>query len=120
MIEINEDKIFEDMEVCNCSLNESNNHCEGDCIRFDNSEITDKIQYTGLKDKNGVEIYEGYILKGLTDNIFASKKVDNYKVIWGVDSWHIEKTFLSLQELFNYNRNVEVIGNIYENPELLK
>ena len=40
---IDEEKILEDMELCDCSLNESNNHCEGGCIKFDNSEITGVI-----------------------------------------------------------------------------
>lgn len=34
------DQIIEDMEECNCALNESTNHCEGDCLRYENSVVT--------------------------------------------------------------------------------
>lgn len=35
LLQIDEEIILQNMEVCICSLNESNNHCEGDCIMFD-------------------------------------------------------------------------------------
>jgi len=41
-----EEKILEDMEVCNCGFNESVNHCEGDCIRFDEGEVINIIWNT--------------------------------------------------------------------------
>lgn len=73
-------------------------------------------QYTGLKDKNGIEIYEGDIVK---------TKNSLYKVIydkccfWGIDEMgkypiYQIKHYIMEDEIF------EVIGNIYENPELLK
>lgn len=48
ILNIDEDSIIEDMESCDCSLNESINHCEGDCLKFENSIITGKRQFTGL------------------------------------------------------------------------
>lgn len=78
------------------------------------------MQYTGLKDKNGKEIYEGDVLQGVSNNPFSLGHVNNYQVMWGVDSWHIKGTHFSIQELKNYcNNNIEIIGNIYENPEIL-
>ncbi len=35
----NEETILEKMEECDCSLNESVNHCEGDCFKFDNGKV---------------------------------------------------------------------------------
>ena len=75
-------------------------------------------QDTGLKDKNGKEIYEGdiveteiddYTFKGL---IFCSADEENPGE-WVVD------TRVGIQHPFAYH-SVTVIGNIYENPELLK
>lgn len=40
---IGESEILENEEYCDCNLTESNSQCEGDCIRFENSEITDVI-----------------------------------------------------------------------------
>ena len=36
-----EEAILEDMEECDCSFNESVNHCEGECIRFNEGEVLD-------------------------------------------------------------------------------
>jgi uncharacterized phage protein (TIGR01671 family) len=75
------------------------------------------LQYTGLKDKNGKEIYEGDVVKG----IWYGKTID--KDIFGVVDF--EEGMFGLtnkidDEPYSINRLfVEVIGNIYENPELL-
>ncbi|QEL88519.1 YopX family protein [Bacillus mycoides] len=76
------------------------------------------MQYTGLKDKNGKEIYEGDIVK------FHYKK-DIYKtgqVVWNdlFGSWDIDcSDFVAYKSLGQFESGSEVIGNIYENPELL-
>jgi len=67
----------------------------------------DFMQYTGLKDKHGVEIYEG-------DVISAYGTRD--KVYWGGIGWEpFEGSMLDAHDSVGY----EIIGNIYENPELV-
>ena len=81
-------------------------------------------QYTGLKDKNGKEIYEGDIIQEEID--FNSKMTDGvfkYKVYWDEEElcWcleHIGNESIH-HELWQCNQSTEVIGNIHENPELL-
>ena len=72
------------------------------------------MQYTGLKDKNGKEIYEGDIIK-YTQHYFNTPMI-KYKtkiVEWKYDKWGVYETNAG-------ESDIEVIGNIYENPELLK
>lgn len=70
-------------------------------------------QYTGLKNKNGVEIYEGDIINDVDYGIMICKYI-NGSFVWQ----NIENELYI--KLFNYIPNMEIIGNIYENKELLK
>lgn len=76
-----------------------------------------KQQYTGLKDKNGVEIYEGDIL---TSNVQPFKMVNPIKDGHGVVRFENGMFKLGAISLVTFINKMEVIGNIYENPELLE
>lgn len=73
------------------------------------------MQYTGLLDKNGNEIYEGDIVRS-TGNLPT-------EVIWEKDGWTTKDCWITYQDepgrAFSESEDWEVIGNIYENPELL-
>ena len=73
----------------------------------------DLMQYTGLKDKNGTEIYEGDIIWDAHAEIHGKVTFDEgtFCVEWKT---HIEHLFEVVSDYY-----AEVIGNIYENPELL-
>lgn len=76
--------------------------------------------FTGLLDKNGKEIYEGDIVSwtvGLADGV--EEVTTNYEVVYE-DAHYLLRT--KYEQPWNLSKNVfpiEVIGNIYENPNLL-
>ena len=77
------------------------------------------MQFTGLKDKNGKDIYEGDIVKlNEAAYIFTVNWVDyQFKLV------HIKYNKMDwgcIGRIADLNFNVEIIGNIYENPELTK
>ena len=92
------------------------------------TENIELMQFTGLRDRLGKEIYEGYVVKVGSKKWFDKGYTTNEEVTIGIDgvSFGNKKPFAKIyagevsgQEA-NYYDTFQIIGNIYENPELTK
>lgn len=95
-------------------------------------EDVELMQYTGLKDKNGTEIYEGDVLEREVHVVLHGTDLDKWikervVVDWKYSGWYVNEDELEFVLDEGVDRHtlcrqtaLEVVGNIYENPELLE
>ncbi len=107
---------------------------EGGTLRLSNledalGEIVARVQFTDLTDVNGVEIYEGDIIKAsavrLNDRNGYGLFEVVYDSVYGSYAGHLLKWVCSVGSPVNFplgelRFNSEIIGNKYQNPELLE
>ena len=89
-----------------------------DCYEHTDFKDIELMQYTGLKDKNNKEIYEGDIVKLRANHGIG---VIKYYDEWGAFVVeYIKPRPLTVLGMNYYKEDIEILGNIYKNPELIK
>lgn len=102
---------------------EYNQYCCEEQIK-EKSAQHDIMQFTGLKDLDEIEIYEGDIIhwvvigdiEGNPEDIGRERDMGNHEVIFKNGKFSIPKPEIPIGHI---NTSVKIIGNIYKNPELI-
>jgi uncharacterized phage protein (TIGR01671 family) len=100
-----------------CPVNFAGGYWE-DGLEVENNHIL--MQYTGLKGKNGVEIYEGDILSRKDWGMGGGHDPEERYEVGLINDYIYEEEQLWHFKVHLWGEWCEVIGNIYENPDLLK
>lgn len=77
------------------------------------------MEYTGLTDKNGTEIYEGDICKYKVSVWPNGLDYEEVKVVEDLQCSMFDGNYGGGQDFYESISEIEIIGNIYENPELI-
>jgi len=105
------EKRFVDLRSIDFELDNIGYDCQGEAHYYDVAKFEEIVfqQYTGLKDKNGKEIYEGDRVTYKLDKHYYFSEIK-----WGHTSWLIDdvNAAFPLSEL----PNLEIIGNIFQLP----
>jgi hypothetical protein len=115
------DLIYNDISGWNVCPNIPNYKGEWTAGQSASNTTFELLQFTGIKDKNGKEIFEGDILK-----IFNCKMVEQVLFEESAFGFYKHTTINrhtgSFEVLGDYtgSSGYEIVGNVYENPELLK